>query len=439
VYHAEISGDGCGISGLDIFRPSAVFPGYIKGKITDAQGNPLTGVKITINGVLSFFSLPGGLYRIPWEAGSGISLTAEGSGYDPLSPVSVTVSEGGTVLQNFTLRKTPVITDSQPSAYIVSPADGTVIEAGESLIFQGSLFSGDYPLYYSWDFGNGQKSYLLNPGEISFPEPGVYTVFFRVSDADGDVSAASLTVTVNEKEEPLPPADPDGNSGEEPSEPPDSGENPPENPDDSPAEPSDSGDNPPENPDDSSPDPDGNSGEEPPEPGNGDDGSPGTPEPPGPAALCVKTAAETEICVHTSGEGTGITLLESLYPFTVFPSETGVAEMPEGYITVRLRGGGDSPEISVHYSAPLPADAQWYRYDSANDKWQDETENVTFSADRKAVNIRISDGNPETDGTEKRETAYTAGYRSRRPLTPPSAPPSDDVGGGGCFIGTPAF
>ncbi len=422
VYDAEISGNGCGSSGLEIFRPVGVFPGYIKGKITDADGNPLSGVKITVNGVFSFFSLPDGRFRLPWEAGSGITLRAEKTGYDLSSVSSLTVSEGGTAIQNFTLGKTVVTAPgTQPAAYILSPSGGTVIEAGQSLIFQGSVQSGDYPISYSWDFGNGQTSLLREPGEIIFPEPGIYTVFFRVRDADGDVSAASVTVTVNEKEEPVPMPDPDGNPGGEPPESADSGE--PAEADPLPL-----------------PDADGNPGGEPSEPGNSDDGNPGTPEPTGPSVRCVETEVSTEICVRVSGENTGISGLKSEYLNTVFPSEKGPVQMPEGYITVQIGSSQDNPEISVNYSSPLPADAQWFRFDSAENEWYDETGNVTFSADRKSVTVRFTGGPPEdADGPKYTDTEYSGGYRSSRPLSPPSGPPSDDVGGDGCFIGTSAF
>ena len=50
---------------------------------------------------------------------------------------------------------------------------------------------------YSWDFGNGNKSTLQNPGAV-FVEEKTYTVTLTITDA-GKTSSKSKTVTVSKK------------------------------------------------------------------------------------------------------------------------------------------------------------------------------------------------------------------------------------------------
>jgi surface-anchored protein len=89
--------------------------------------------------------------------------------------------------------------DSEPIAAIINPPSDTTITVGGSIDFQGSVSSGNPPFTYSWDFdGGAENSDLLEPGEVTFDKVGTYTVTFRVTDIDGDISSDTVSITVNE-------------------------------------------------------------------------------------------------------------------------------------------------------------------------------------------------------------------------------------------------
>jgi len=100
-------------------------------------------------------------------------------------------------LGNETFEEAMKVSNLWPDAYISSPASDKTINEGESVNFQGTVISGNAPLSYSWNFGGGaQNTYVEDPGQITFPQAGIYTVTFTVSDADGDSDSTSLRVTV---------------------------------------------------------------------------------------------------------------------------------------------------------------------------------------------------------------------------------------------------
>lgn len=100
-------------------------------------------------------------------------------------------------LGNETFEEEVKVTDLWTDAYISSPAWNRTINEGESLDFQGLVTSGNAPFSYSWDFGGGaQNTYVEDPGWITFQRAGVYTVTFKVNDADGDTDSMSVQITV---------------------------------------------------------------------------------------------------------------------------------------------------------------------------------------------------------------------------------------------------
>ena len=86
---------------------------------------------------------------------------------------------------------------------IDSPSPDAVIKEGGSFDFRGTVTGGNEPLAYSWNFGGGaDNSEEANPGEVTFQTAGNYTVTFTVTDADGDMHSASMTVSVYVDTEP---------------------------------------------------------------------------------------------------------------------------------------------------------------------------------------------------------------------------------------------
>ncbi len=91
-------------------------------------------------------------------------------------------------------------TDTTPTASIASPSGNVTIIAGQSVNFQGSVTGGNAPLTYQWTFPGGApgSSTVEDPGNVAFASAGTYSVTFKATDTDGDVSnTASVTVTVN--------------------------------------------------------------------------------------------------------------------------------------------------------------------------------------------------------------------------------------------------
>ncbi len=73
--------------------------------------------------------------------------------------------------------------------------------------------------------------------------------------------------------------------------------------------------------------------------------------------------------------------------------ENRPASLPCGMFGFRLSvdAPGDSVTVSKYYSAPLPENVSWYKYDSISG-WFDYSEYVTISDDRRLVGIVLTDG-----------------------------------------------
>jgi hypothetical protein len=74
------------------------------------------------------------------------------------------------------------------------------INTGGSVNFQGLISGGLAPLSYSWNFGVGgpSGSSIEDPGNVTFPYAGTYTVTFSVIDALGNSESATVIVTVTD-------------------------------------------------------------------------------------------------------------------------------------------------------------------------------------------------------------------------------------------------
>ena len=82
---------------LEIFTEKAVFPGWLKGIVTDAiTGLPVSNVRIFTSIGSSSLSRPSGHYRIVQEPYENMKVTVEADGYISRIFENITVSEGGT-------------------------------------------------------------------------------------------------------------------------------------------------------------------------------------------------------------------------------------------------------------------------------------------------------------------------------------------------------
>ncbi len=90
----------------------------------------------------------------------------------------------------------PEETISELKASITSPAYKTV-QTGNAVNFMGSVSGGVEPYTYRWDFGDAaEPSTDKNPGEVIFPEVGVYTVTFTVNDNADHMARDTMSITV---------------------------------------------------------------------------------------------------------------------------------------------------------------------------------------------------------------------------------------------------
>jgi hypothetical protein len=61
---------------------------------------------------------------------------------------------------------------------------------------------------------------------------------------------------------------------------------------------------------------------------------------------------------------------------------------------------GDSAEIKIYFSEPVPADGRWYKYDPIEATWTDYSSQTFFSPDRRSLTLYLEDGGEgDTDGT----------------------------------------
>ncbi|MHA1371713.1 MAG: PKD domain-containing protein [Promethearchaeota archaeon] len=76
-------------------------------------------------------------------------------------------------------------------------ANSTTVLVNEVISFTDNTTSGDQPLTYQWNFGDGTANKTTQNVEHAYSSPGTYIVTLTVTDADGDASTYSITITVN--------------------------------------------------------------------------------------------------------------------------------------------------------------------------------------------------------------------------------------------------
>ncbi len=175
---------------------------------TAAITSPASSVTITQGGSVNFaasVSSGNAPYTHSWNFGSSAIATksVEDPGAVTFSAVgaytvtyTVTDADGDTSSASRTV--TVVEPDTNPTAAITSPASSVTITQGGSVNFAASVSSGNAPYTHLWSFGSSAiaSKTVEDPGAVTFSAAGTYTVTYAVTDADGDTSSASRTVTV---------------------------------------------------------------------------------------------------------------------------------------------------------------------------------------------------------------------------------------------------
>ena len=159
---------------------------FFEGTADDPDGDPVT---------------------VLWDFGDGESST-------DLSPGDHTYPDPGIYTVTFTATDdqglsdpTPdtrtitveTVANQAPEGIITSPEGDVTITAGESVFFEGTADDPDGdPVTVLWDFGDGESSTDLSPGDHTYPDPGIYTVTFTATDDQGlsDPTPDTRTITV---------------------------------------------------------------------------------------------------------------------------------------------------------------------------------------------------------------------------------------------------
>jgi len=195
-------------SGVD-FTLSA--GGSLSGTVTDSGGTPLEEVNINIwvpgegfgedweetedDGTYLIEGIPAGTYTVE----------AYLEGYDEVE-VNVTITEGVTTTQDFTLQNSSINSSIIKMASI-APGAGTAptamagpdqtISLGTTVYVSGDDSTDDGTIQsYAWNFGDGDVVYGVTQSHV-YSTPGTYTVTLTVTDDESLTGTDTLIVTVS--------------------------------------------------------------------------------------------------------------------------------------------------------------------------------------------------------------------------------------------------
>jgi len=165
---------------------------FFEGTADDPDGDPVT---------------------VLWDFGDGESST-------DLSPGDHTYEDSGSYTVTFTATDDQGLSDPTPDTrtatvgaganqppvgIITSPAGDVTIMPGESVFFEGTADDPDGDeVEVLWDFGDGESSGDLSPGDYTYEDPGTYNVTFTATDEHGlsDPTPDTRTITVEGANQP---------------------------------------------------------------------------------------------------------------------------------------------------------------------------------------------------------------------------------------------
>ncbi len=141
--------------------------------------------------------------------------------------------------------------------------------------------------------------------------------------------------------------------------------------------------------------------------------------------------------------GVDLAFLEWVDPSTIDDTVNRPDRLPLGLISFRgmTANPGDTVELVIYFSEPIPEDAVWYKYDPVNG-WYDFSDYVVISNDRMSLTILIQDGGPgdadgEVNGVFDDPSGpglFNTDDNGLDDDTTPVTPGSSGGSGGGCFL-----
>ena len=148
---------------------------------------------------------------------------------------------------------------------------------------------------------------------------------------------------------------------------------------------------------------------------------------------CVNTlVGNSKIGVKKDVNVNSIETTCAIDPDTIADTVNRPGSLPFGLINFRITvpTPGATAQVRVYFETALEEVPKWYTYNEING-WQDYTNHVTFSADRKSAVIQLKDGGyGDTDGVANGIIVDPAGPSSS------NSGGGGGGGGGGCFITT---
>ena len=136
---------------------------------------------------------------------------------------------------------------------------------------------------------------------------------------------------------------------------------------------------------------------------------------------------------------TSIDALQAIDPAEITDTANKPLDMTMGVLAYKITMAtpGDSTQIALHLSEPVPVDAGWYKYDAVTG-WSDYSAYTTLSADRKTVTIELIDGDfGDADGLANGIIVDPAGFGLPPGVSFPSGGSGTTSGSNGsCFIAT---
>ncbi|OQX23812.1 MAG: hypothetical protein BWK80_24070 [Desulfobacteraceae bacterium IS3] len=109
---------------------------------------------------------------------------------------------------------------------------------------------------------------------------------------------------------------------------------------------------------------------------------------------CVRSfGGDIAICLKAGENTASVDSLAFADPDMISDTENRPDEMPLGLISFRIttENPGDTAEVTVYFSEPVPDNAGWYKYDTVRG-WQNYSWNTRFGDDRKTAVLTLKDG-----------------------------------------------